>query len=232
MAFDNGPKVVTNALVLALDAADRNSYPGSGTSWRDVSGNDNNGTLTNGPTFNSANGGSIVFDGVDDNVNCGNKSSLAITGDMSVSAWVYFNSFDTYCGIIGKTSGGIPAPYDYYSFINPGNSTTYMVFYRGNGGASFQFASSSININTNVWCNVAATMQGTSVTHYLNGMSNGTGTLSATIADGGTNAIVGNRADSGTDMNGRISNIQLYNRALSASEILQNYNATKTRFGL
>jgi hypothetical protein len=59
-------KIVTNGLVLALDAADKNSYPGSGTTWRDMSGNNSNSTLTNSPTFNSANGGSIVFDGVDD----------------------------------------------------------------------------------------------------------------------------------------------------------------------
>ena len=66
MAFGNGPSIVTNGLVLSLDAADRNSYPGSGTTWRDLSGRDNNGTLINGPTFDSANGGNIVCDGIND----------------------------------------------------------------------------------------------------------------------------------------------------------------------
>ena len=66
MALHHSPRIVTSGLVLALDAADRNSYPGSGTTWTDLSGNANNGTLTNGPTFNSANGGSIVFDGTND----------------------------------------------------------------------------------------------------------------------------------------------------------------------
>ena len=65
--YANG-KIVTNGLVLSLDAADRNSYPGTGTTWRDMSGNGNNGTLTDGPTFNSNNGGSIVFDGTNDYV--------------------------------------------------------------------------------------------------------------------------------------------------------------------
>ena len=66
MSVSNGPSIVTSGLVLSLDAADKNSYPGSGTTWADLSGNTNNGTLTNGPTFSSANQGSIVFDGVDD----------------------------------------------------------------------------------------------------------------------------------------------------------------------
>ena len=71
MALGHGPTVVTNGLVLALDAADRNSYPGSGTAWTDISGRGNTGTLTNGPTYSSANGGSIVFDGTNDYVDCG-----------------------------------------------------------------------------------------------------------------------------------------------------------------
>ena len=66
MAFIHSPKISTDGLVLALDTANRKSYPGSGTVWNDLSGNGNNGSLINGPTFNGANGGSIVFDGVDD----------------------------------------------------------------------------------------------------------------------------------------------------------------------
>ena len=66
MAFNFSPKIVTNGLVLALDAANTKSYPGSGTVWSDLTPNGNNGALTNGPTFNSANGGSIVFDGTND----------------------------------------------------------------------------------------------------------------------------------------------------------------------
>ena len=71
MGLSHSPNIVTDVLVLCLDAANRRSYPGSGNSWLDLSGNGNNGTLTNGPTYSSANGGSLVFDGVDDYVNCG-----------------------------------------------------------------------------------------------------------------------------------------------------------------
>jgi len=69
MGIARGPKIVTSGLVLALDAADKLSYRGSGTTWRDLSGNNNTGTLTNGPTFNAGNLGSIVFDGTNDYVN-------------------------------------------------------------------------------------------------------------------------------------------------------------------
>jgi hypothetical protein len=69
MAASSGPDIVDSGLVLALDAADRNSYPGSGTTWTDLTGRGNTGTLTNGPTYSSANGGSLSFDGTDDSVN-------------------------------------------------------------------------------------------------------------------------------------------------------------------
>ena len=66
MSVSNNPSIISNGLILALDAADKNSYPGSGTAWTDLSGNGNNGTLINGPTFNTGSLGNIVFDGVDD----------------------------------------------------------------------------------------------------------------------------------------------------------------------
>lgn len=81
--------IVTNGLVLALDAAKKDSYPGSGTVWRDISGNGNNGTLTNGPTFNSGNGGSIVFDGVDDYVEYGLITQMSNLINITVSYWYY-----------------------------------------------------------------------------------------------------------------------------------------------
>ena len=69
MSINYNPRIVTDGLVLLLDAGNTKSYPGTGTTWTDISRNGNNGTLTNGPTFDSANGGSLVFDGVDDYVN-------------------------------------------------------------------------------------------------------------------------------------------------------------------
>ena len=86
MATKYSPKTVTDGLLLSFDAANTKSYPKSGTTWSDLSGNGNTGTLTNGPTFNSANGGSIVFDGVDDYVNVANASSLNSSA-QTISVW-------------------------------------------------------------------------------------------------------------------------------------------------
>jgi hypothetical protein len=101
MAFYRGPKIVTNGLVLALDAANTKSYVSGSTTWRDLSGNNNSGSLVNGPTFNNANGGSIVFDGTNDYVDVSNSTSLNPT-TISIGAWFYLNSLVTNQNIISK----------------------------------------------------------------------------------------------------------------------------------
>ena len=92
MSVIGGPNIVEDGLVLSLDAANTKSYPGSGTVWSDLSGNSNNGTLTNGPTFDSGNKGSIVFDGIDDSISVGHTALLNPTLNMTISVWVNFQS--------------------------------------------------------------------------------------------------------------------------------------------
>jgi hypothetical protein len=113
--------IVTNGLVLALDAAKKDSYPGSGTLWRDISGNGNNGTLTNGPTFNSGNGGSIVFDGVNDYVQYETSLDPYISGnrDFTIELWVYKNTSGD--GMIFSSWDDIPNRKFYIGYI--GNTT-------------------------------------------------------------------------------------------------------------
>ena len=89
MSIHYSPTTVTSGLVLCLDAGNAKSYPGSGTVWTDLSGNGNTGTLINGPTYNSANGGSIVFDGVNDYANIGvGRGVNQFSGNFAVSVWV------------------------------------------------------------------------------------------------------------------------------------------------
>ena len=109
--IDSNQKIVTNGLVLHLDAAQRRSYSGSGTVWTDLSGNGNNGTLTNGPTFNSANGGSIQFDGSNDHVNMGDILNNVFAGTnpkYSFNVWVMFNTLavNTNYSIFNKNGDG------------------------------------------------------------------------------------------------------------------------------
>ena len=96
MAIKHSPRIVTDGLVLYLDAANTKSYPGSGTTWTDISGKSNNGTLTNGPTFDSGNKGTIVFDGSNDYVSeTSGLSDSLLQGDWSISFWANFDVVNT-----------------------------------------------------------------------------------------------------------------------------------------
>ena len=227
MAFVHSPKIVTNGLVLALDAGNTKSYPGTGTTWFDKSGRGNNGTLTNGPTFNSGNGGSIVFDGVDDVV-VGTSGTYYIknSGDpITLNTWVKPSRLGgQYQDIITNRSGS--------------NSYNWILYQHTNDG-SIQFHGISQNKSTyipttGVWLNITVTVN-TSNLYSL--FFNGSLYSASSNFQYGPNTS--NRLSIGAGdapyiepFLGSISNIQIYNRALSASEVLQNYNATKGRFGL
>jgi hypothetical protein len=238
MAFNYSPKVVTDGLVLYLDAANPKSYPGSGTTWGDLSRGGNNGTLENGPTFSSANGGSIVFDGTNDYVDCGIITSLPSgTQNRTLIGWVQDNSLSDYVGDLAAIFG-------YGNNISPGR-----LFMVSIGGTTFNNRKiviwtntanhiSSFSINRNEWTHITATVTQDSpsprLTIYKNGISDGGSIKAIDTLNTGQFSLADSRTSGTYDklLNGRISQIQVYNRALSATEILQNYNATKTRYGL
>lgn len=226
-------QVVTNGVVLALDAADPNSYPGSGTTWADISGNSNNGTLINGPTFSSTKGGSIVFDGVDDRVS---RSQALNTGqNFTVSAWIYPT-------LLGTTRRAIVGnSYNYIGrngwFISTGSGLNTFFLSVG-ADSSFRVAAAN-TLTLNMWQYITGVVTdgGGSITLYLN--SNATTTAASVITSGTITYSqpqlnIGFRDVGGTTdpYTGNIATVQVYNRALSASEVQQNYNAQKTRFGL
>lgn len=217
-------KISINGLVLSLDAADRNSYPGSGTTWRDLSGNVNNGTLTNGPTFNSANGGSIVFDGVDDKVQTSYGPQL---GDFTVIAWF-------------KSTGGTldynrVVDTDYINGLWIGRNSTNANSWGGGVLESSSPYGRYITLTDNQWHMITSRRQGTTHTIYGDGTTNSTsGTVSATLLS--TTAFAfgawSSAASTTQRLTGNIASVSIYNRALTTSEIQQNYNAQKARFGL
>jgi hypothetical protein len=234
--YANG-KIVTSGLVLALDAADRNSYPGSGTTWNDMSGNGNNGTLTNGPTFNSANGGSIVFDGTNDFCQFGNLTTLNnMTVQMTVKVLSNSGGFRAFIGATGASGN------DYDSGFNidmqAGATSNFSIcsfeggILRLSGG--FNFMTSNVSFGT--WANICFSISSTYIQFYLYGNPQlGTNRLNnATSTIGMNSLVVGCRpyTKPSTSINSNISNVQIYNRALSAQEVLQNYNAQKSRFNL
>jgi hypothetical protein len=210
------PAIVTNGLILNLDAGFTPSYPTTGTTWYDVSSGGNNGALTNGPTFNSGNGGSIVFDGADDYVNLPN-GILSGTGDFTIIQWVQCDGPG-----VGTTFGNYGA-----GNLQFGWSTSYDFLWLDNNSA---YASTS-NFTTAITM-IAGRRIGTTTNYLKNGTVISTGSSGASIGSSSANFRIGTNTSTTEQYNGKIYTTMVYNRGLSNAEILQNYNATKSRFGL
>ena len=224
------PSIVTSGLTLMYDAGYIPSYPTTGTTWNDLSGNVNNGTLTNGPTFDTANGGSIVFNGTNNYASTTNNITSTTATFIS---WVNQNgSQSAYTGILlsrisDATATGLGSSYG----ITP---TTNQLGYLWNGAVNTYTWNSGLIIPTNAWCMAVISVSSTSATAYLC-QSSGITTATNTV----NHSSVTNNFDVGRDLatgvrffNGKIAQSLLYDRALSATEVLQNYNATKSRFNL
>jgi hypothetical protein len=227
MAFNRGPKIVTNGLVLALDAASRNSYPGSGTVWTDLSGNGNNGTLVNSPTFTSSNGGGLVFNGTTQNISL--PSSLTrLNTNYSVGVWFLpTRAATSYLTSDWSVSGRN------YLFTQESNNKIRLAI--GNGSTSQDSGfESNLTLTTNAWHNATFVVNGTTRIIYMNGVfdNSAVGSFSGGVTSNARNIATSFDRNASDFFQGSISNIQFYNRSLSAAEILQNYNATKSRFNL
>ena len=216
-----GPKVVTDGLVLALDAADRNSYPGSGTAWTDLSGRGNNGTLVNGVGYNSANFGSLSFDGSNDYV----SGSIPTLNNWSMCLWYLSTDitsqsvFYPFSGTTGANGLGFGGTFD----VNTNNRWYFF------DGTNNSFSNSNTAVTTNVWYYLVVTKSSTTYNLYTNGSLS----LNTTGADLSlTQYNLGRRGDGFWYTKGNIAQASLYNRALSAAEVSQNYNALRSRFGI
>lgn len=229
MSYNNGPKLATdNPIQFYLDAGNSKSYPGTGTVWNDLSINGNNGTLTNGPTYSSANGGSIVFDGVNDYVTTSNTNLAAsFTGDMTAEVWFKISATSSdWVRVIG-TGGNTGNRTFGLWYNNPGN---YLLWQRYGGPADPSILiTSALSLNT--WYYFAATTSGTAHALYLNNSKIGTATASGPWTASSENITLG-YAGFHAYINGNIALGRLYGKGLTSSEILQNYNANRGRFGL
>ena len=215
-------KIATDGLVLALDAADRNSYVSGSTIWRDLSPNGYTGTLSNGPTFSSNNGGVIVFDGADDR---------CVISNTIPSLSTFTIEFFLNTAVVDGTQN---------IFLDQNTSLRYEVtttnkfnIHLGNGSTwAFTTDSSNTVVVANTWYHTAWTWNGSLSIIYVNGILDASYSHSASSS--GTGDITLAQYFSGTSYawSGRIGSVKIYNRALSAAEILQNYNAQKSRFGL
>jgi hypothetical protein len=233
MAIYDNPKIVTNGLVLCLDAANRKSYPGSGTVWTDLSGLGNNGTLTNGPTFNANNAGSIVFDGTNDYVEAAQIEPSNVTLSCWFKATGAPSNNDTTGGglITSSPERGI----DYGMFYSWSNQRIVAIV-----ESLIVFTATADNsvLQNNIY-NAVSVFDGSTLSIYINGTLSVQNARVVTITyptSGNRNCQIGRWGDSVGDFkryfNGNIYTASIYNRALSAAEVAQNFNATRKRFGI
>ncbi len=220
--------IVTSGLVLNLDAGNTASYPGSGTTWTDISGNGNNVTLSNGPTYSSADGGSIVFDGVDDYADFF-APSLGTT--TTVEMWAKIGS-----GYSDKMFFGW-ALHDVYCFSGS-------IGYNTANGDSYGISSATVSSLglVNNWKHYIFEMRSdVSYTNNKMYINNSLQTLSQQNSsesagnrtfNSGNGRIAGWRNDNNYRMPMNCASFRVYNRALTESEVTQNFNALRGRFGI
>ena len=232
MAFNYSPKIVTDGLVLCLDAANPRSYASGSTSWLDLSRSQNNGSLVNGPTFNSANGGSIVFDGVDDYISVPKQTALVNASQFTITAWM--KRANTLSKVILYQGADINNDVS-FELWDDGN----VYFEVGNASNAYGYtANTSIN-----WQQLTMVFDGTQTgnSNRLKGYINAnllsllySPTIPSTSGPSNSVFSIGNSQGlgGGNFSTGNIASVQIYNRALSAQEVLQNYNALKGRYGL
>jgi hypothetical protein len=222
MSFRFSPSIVTDGLVLYVDAANTKSYPGSGTTWSDLSRSGNNGTLVNGPTFNSGNGGSIVFDGTNDRVNLGNILNFG-TNDFTIEFWCRKSAVgNTYPKVISKGFYQLSG----WTILLYLDSLTF-AYGNPQVGAGYLFPYTV----TNRWIHGTVVRNSNQLTVYGNSQPGTPLTITNNLTST-FNFTIGNSGTFEEPWGGNVSSVKVYNRALSAQQIQQNYNATKSRFGL
>jgi hypothetical protein len=219
--------IVRTGLVLDLDAGMNASYSGSGTTWTDLSVYGNNGTLTNGPTYSSANGGSIGFNGSNQYVSLTNSSNFSFgTNNFAINYWFYANSLSGTPTIVDTRTDGTGSGSGFSDVFTGGNKYNTFV-----NNATRYTTNASFVVST--WYNICVTRSGSTTSVYINGTLDGTYADTLNISSNGL--LIGRNINTvGTSyFNGRVSNVSIYNfKALTAAEISQNYNALKHRFGL
>jgi len=223
--------VIERGLVLHLDASALESYPGSGTNWSDISGNNNHGTLTNGPTFNSGNQGYILFDGVDDYVTIPDSPNWDFgTGEFAVELWMYLNGAqpNIYSGYIGTFTSQWPA--ENWIIMNSPTNAPQIRNYSVDSAGNETTISYGVSINT--WYHIVLTKVGNTGYLYINNSSVGTQDWTGkAFNDSGNPLTIGRAAGNYSKI--RMASVKIYKGVgFTSTMVTQNYNIQKGRFGL
>ena len=222
--------IVTSGLVLYLDAGSSSSYPGSGTAWTDLSGSGANGTLVNGPTYNSSSGGYIALDGTNDRVDCGTGLAQAASWTISAAFRITGGTDDR---VIMARSNGSPTYTQNYVLVFHATNKVGV----SSSVDNYKRILGSTTIANNTWCVATGTYEASTktLTIYVNATAEGSTTITANPSAAGTQYVhLGcvNGLEPGFFLNGQIAQALIYNRVLSGSEISTNFEAVRGRLGI
>jgi hypothetical protein len=221
MAYFHSPRIVTDGLVLLLDAANTKSYPGSGTTWFDKSGNNRNATFIDNPTISN---NTFNLDGVSDGAEIPSFPGIW-DGSVTMEGWFFFNESNTRDVLCGTFDSTLDINFERHT------SDRLRIYWNADDNYSSDNAAPA-----NTWLHIILirNKENSKLLYYVNGSLN-TETSKSVIDYTTVETLrIGRdtRSADTTNMNGKIGLIKIYNRSLSAAEVLQNYNATKGRFGL
>ena len=229
MGLSHSPKIVTNGLVLCLDAGNTKSYPGSGTAWTDLSGYGRNGTLVNGVTYSSDNKGCMTFDGVNDYAVVDTNVYYNYDKEITVVSWLKFTAFNYILSQAVKNSDTMSNNVWLWHATANG-----LIWYVNDAGSWKSTSYSSLTIGT--WYQIVTTASASNILIYVNANQVATGSgITTNILNASNSQIATNDnryADDRVPHGGNISSIQIYNRVLSATEIQQNFTALRGRYGI
>ena len=230
MATNAGPKIIEDGVVFWVDAANRKSYPRTGTVWTDLTANKKTGTFSNMNTANFSNDGvgSLTFDGSNEQVNFGDI--IDISSNYTLECWFKGSATQStdYVGIFTKDS---PSNFGNYGFFGNSSSSYVRFGFRDTSGVQREISNSNYNdIKSTLWVHYIGTYDFSSLILYRNGINIASSSFNTTPETNSDPLSIGNRYSNNRWFTGHIAMCRIYNRALSASEVLQNYNATKWRF--
>jgi hypothetical protein len=222
MSAYGGPEINDSGLVLALDAANTRSYPGSGTTWTDLSGNGLNATIGNSPTFSSSHSGILTYSGGNSGATATGTSSLfnVGTGDFTVELWVNVSSFPPYSVAFSLDDNLSGLGIIVYLVSSPYNFRTWI----GNTDNN-----SVAQIATDTWYHLVISRLSGTVSKYINGSLDSTHVASGSCSTGQT-AKIAWRYGAAYNYTGSVGIVRFYNSALTAAQVAQNYNATSGRY--
>lgn len=226
MAVYAGPKIITDGLKLYTDAGNNKSYPGTGAAWYDLSGNSNNGSLINGIAYSSSNGGAFVFDGADDYINFG---SFFNYGTFTISIWLKPASTQVqYADIFDNNHTS------FQNFVLQQDSYSTNSYYFGITGSPTN-TSVAFSLTADQWINLAFTLNSTALKFYRDGVLTSTATGTTAVYNSNNFSLGrwnGGIYGPGRYWKGSMSVFKTYNRALSDTEVLHNFNAFRGRYGI